>query len=150
MCGRHNCAQASRTVVPWMQPDRMVHYSRVTHLLEDFASAHPDLVVQQPGDTFVAADTVIDLIDEAERRGVGILGLEGFLLNDGDVYPSLDRIADFSVLARSSNFVEKSAAKARELLAGPWHAAPTPSEQMHPAATGRHMVVVVFDESVID
>jgi hypothetical protein len=127
---------------------RMVHYPKVNNLLEDFATAHPDSFVQHGGDTFVAADAVVDLIDEAERRGVGVLGLEGFLLNDGDVYPSLDRIADYSVLARSSNFVAMSSDKARELLAGPWHAAPTPSEQMHPAATGRHMIVVVFDESV--
>jgi hypothetical protein len=32
------------------------------------------------------------------------------------------------------------------LLAGAWREEPTPEDQMHSDASGRHMVVVVFDD----
>lgn len=114
----------------------------MTDVLKEFARSHPEAVVEL-GDIFVRADAAIELIDQAERRGVGILGLEGFLI-DEDIYPSLDRIADFSSLGDASEFVTKSAARARELLNGPWRLPPGPANQMHSEATGQHMIVVCF------
>jgi hypothetical protein len=36
------------------------------------------------------------LIDEANRQGVKVLGLEGFIIGDGGMYSALGHIADFS------------------------------------------------------
>lgn len=90
---------------------------------------------------FVSAERVVELLGEAQALGVGVLGLEGFLIDEGATYPALGRIADFSY-----DTPEKAAQQACELLAGSWADAPTPSDQMNSRATGRHMVAVVLDD----
>jgi hypothetical protein len=65
-------------------------------LIQDFAKDQSDAVVTVGGETFVAAEANPDLVDQAEHHGVGILGLEGFLIDGSTVYPALSRIADFS------------------------------------------------------
>jgi hypothetical protein len=55
-------------------------------LIDDYAAAEPDAVIRRGGESFVAASAAPGLIDRAERRGVAILGLEGFLINDNAVY----------------------------------------------------------------
>jgi hypothetical protein len=113
----------------------------VNDVLEEFARQHPDAVIEL-GEIFVSAEAMVELIGEAEGRGVGVLGLEGFLIDGADVYPSLDRIADFSTLHGSVEFVAQSAARARELLTGPWALRPGPANQMHAEAKGRYMIAV--------
>jgi hypothetical protein len=109
-------------------------------LLADFAAAHPGDVIRRGGEIFLAAEAVPGLIDEAGRQGVKVLGLEGFLISGEQVYPALSRIADFS-----ADPARLSAARARELLTGPWATPPTPADQMHPEAAGRYMIAVVLD-----
>jgi hypothetical protein len=109
-------------------------------LLADFTAAHPGDVIRRGGEIFLAAEAVTGLIDEAERHGVKVLGLEGFLVSDGQVYPALSRIANFS-----ADPAQLSAARSRDLLSGPWASPPTPADQMHPEAAGRYMIAVVLD-----
>jgi len=90
---------------------------------------------------FIAAERVVELIDEAERQSVRVLGLEGFIINDKTAYPALGRIADFS-----NDNPEASAQRARDLLAGAWRQPPTADDQMHSEAVGRHMIAVVLDD----
>jgi len=75
------------------------------------------LVEKRGGETFIAAEVLTELLDEAERRGVGILGLEGFIIGDA-TYPSLSRIADFSTRLKysSADFVRWSCEEARRLV----------------------------------
>jgi len=128
----------------------MVHDPEMADLLENFAAEHPDAVIRHGGEIFVAAEAVSALIAEAEHRGVGILGMEGFLIDGEDVYPSLDRIADFSAGSGSPRSVTESIALAREVLSSSWRLPPGPADQMHPKATGRHMIAVVTADSAID
>jgi hypothetical protein len=69
--------------------------------------------------------------------------LEGFLVSDDAIYPSLtsDR--------RSVEFADRfahAAAEARAVVNGPWHIPPGPDDQMHADATGRHVITVVLAE----
>jgi hypothetical protein len=90
---------------------------------------------------FIEIDAADELISEAERRGIRVLGLEGFLIADDAVYPVLSRVADFSEVADPP----QSAALARELVLGAWRTPPRPGDQMSEEATGRHMLAVLFD-----
>ena len=110
-------------------------------LLDDFADRHDEAVVRRGGEIFVAVEVMDEFISEVERRGVRILGLEGFLIADDATYPSLDRIADFS----DEHDAGRSARWARELIHGDWRAPPRPGDAMHSAASGRYMLVVVLD-----
>ncbi len=108
---------------------------------DEFAASHPNDVVRRDRELFFAAEVVSDLIDRAQRSGVRVLGLEGFIVGDSYVYPALSRIADFS-----SDDIQTGASRARDLLASGWRDPPTSEDQMHPDATGRHMIVVVLEE----
>jgi hypothetical protein len=121
----------------------------VTGLLDDFASRHPTAVIEHAGEVFVAAESAPDLVAEARQRGIGVLGLEGFLIDGDYVYPALSRIADFSRQHHPSepDFVEWSTTEALKILAGPWSSRPAVEDQMHPDAAGRHMIAIVLDES---
>ena len=66
-------------------------------LLAEFALSHAGSIVHRGSETFIDADVVPQLLDEVERRGVRLLGLEGFLIGDEDIFPALSRIADFSL-----------------------------------------------------
>jgi hypothetical protein len=108
-------------------------------LITDFAQARPGDVICHSGETYIKAEAVADLLDQAERHGSTVLGLEGFLISERTVYPALSRVADFS-----GDSGPESIAHARALLAGPWALPPTPADQMHPAATGSHVITVVL------
>jgi len=45
---------------------------------------------------YIDFDAVEPLIDDAERRGLAVLGMEGFMIAEGKAYPSISRLADFS------------------------------------------------------
>ena len=114
----------------------------VTTLYDEVARRRPDAVVRLGSETFVDIDAADEFISEAERQGIRILGLEGFLIAEDAVYPALSRVADFSDVADA----QESAALARALVLGAWRTPPTPADQMSEAASGRHMLDIVLDE----
>lgn len=119
---------------------RSGQYAPATTLHDEFARRRPDAVVRRGGETFVEIDAADELINEAERQGIRISGLEGVLAEDGE-YPALSRIADFS----HATDAQQSAGLARELILGTWRTPPTPADQMSEAASGRHMLAIVLD-----
>ena len=71
-------------------------------VLENFAERWPSEVVHRGGETLVAAEVALELLDEARRQRIQSSGLEGFLIDGEAVYPALSRIADFSALSTQS------------------------------------------------
>jgi hypothetical protein len=110
-------------------------------VLDDFAVARPEAVLRHGDDWFVAAEAAPDLLAEANRLGVKVLGLEGFLIDGDAIYPALSRIADFS-----NDPVEVANRRALALLTGDWSSPPTVLDQISDVASGRHMIAVVLDE----
>jgi hypothetical protein len=105
------------------------------------------LAERRGGEIFVAASAAGDLINEAESSGIGILGMEGFIIGEA-TYPALSRIADFSGgdNQRRPDFVAWSCRQARQLISGPWRSAPDGNvDQIHPHAAGRYMISFVLD-----
>lgn len=80
-----------------------------------------------------------DPIDEAERRGIAVLGFEGFLIDGTAIYPSISRISNYSGLAKDETWD-----RAREDLLSEWRLPPTASDQMHSQAKGRYMLAVTL------
>ena len=111
-------------------------------IVEEFAKRRPEAVVLRGGTTLIEHESVGEIIDEAERRGLRILGLEGFLIDDDGTYPSLERLWDFS---ECNDRVELASAS-RALLEGPWSDPPRPGHGMSARAHGRSMVAIVLDE----
>jgi hypothetical protein len=108
----------------------------------EFMRRHPNSVEKRGGSTFIAVDIAGDFIAEAERKGIGIIGMDGFLISEF-TYPALGRIADFATDGNDSrpDFVAWSCRQARALLAGRWASPPTPAlDQMNPEAVGRYMI----------
>jgi len=110
-------------------------------VLDDFAAARPKDVLREGSEWLVTAEAAPDLIAEANRRSVRVLGLEGFLVETGGTYPALSRVADFS-----KDRQEVANRRALALLAGEWSSAPTPLDQMISEASGRYMIAFVLDE----
>jgi hypothetical protein len=110
-------------------------------LLDDFAAARSGQVTRRQNEWFVDASAAPDLVYEASRRDIKVLGLEGFLIGDGGTYPALSRIADFS-----DDAPEVANRKAIELLTGEWANTPTAADQMSSEASGQHMIAVVLDD----
>ena len=52
----------------------------------DFAATRPGEVIRRGGETYIKAEAVADLLDEAERRGMTVLGMEGFLISGPTIY----------------------------------------------------------------
>jgi len=98
----------------------------VDPLVDRFAAEQTASVVRRSGEIFIDAAACVELIDEAERGGVRVLGLEGFLVDDESVFPALSRVADFS----AESGVATTWERARALLTGPWRTPPTPGDQM--------------------
>jgi hypothetical protein len=107
----------------------------------EFALAHHEDVYQSSGVLFIAFERVGDLIDEAERNEIGVLGFDGFLVDGTAVYPSISRLSDYSDLPKNETW-----RRAREDLAGEWRFPPTIEDQMHPEAKGRYMIDVTLSE----
>ncbi len=109
--------------------------------ISDFATRNSNDVLAKDSEIFIAADIAAAFINEVESRGIGILGIDGFIVGDS-VYPSLSRIADFSTLLENNqaNFVKQSCQAARQLLSGEWKNAPQGTkDQIHTRAAGRYM-----------
>jgi hypothetical protein len=113
----------------------------VRTLLDEFAQQRPEAVVHRGGETFVDIDAAEDLLNEAERRRIRVLGLEGFLVAEDGVYPACGRIADLSEVVDA----QQSASLARDLVRGSWRTLPTAADEMSAEARGRHMLTVVLD-----
>jgi hypothetical protein len=113
----------------------------MSSLESSFARANPDDVYRPGGVLFIAFERVGELIDEAERRGVRVLGFEAFLVDGQDVYPSISRITDYSGLPADETWK-----RARQALEGEWRLPPTSSDQMNSEAKGRYMIAVTLDE----
>jgi hypothetical protein len=56
------------------------------------------------------------LLELCESLGIGVLGVEGFTLNNGDLTPEMDYIADFSSLLNCIDFEAESIRSARKFL----------------------------------
>ena len=72
---------------------RQMWHPAVVGLFDDFAAARPEDVTRRGGDTFIAFEVDPELINEAKRRGIKVLGLESFLVGSDAVYPALSRDA---------------------------------------------------------
>jgi hypothetical protein len=115
----------------------------VHDLIAEIVERRPADAVVRFGDTYLSVDAARDVLDEAERRGVPVLMLEGFLIDGEIVYPALSRTtSDLSAGVTP----QESAAAAKRTLAHSWASAPTPEDQMHPDAVGRHMIVVTLGD----
>jgi hypothetical protein len=115
---------------------------------EDFARRHPNGVEKRGGSILIAVDVAREFINEAEHQGIGIIGMDGFLIGEF-TYPALGRIADFATAGNDarSDFVAWSCGQARALLAGPWRSPPAgEADQMHPEAAGRYMIDFVLTD----
>lgn len=117
------------------------------HLAAQFPEAHfrSGLLV------FFDANVALEIVDHVEAANLAILGIDGFMINELRVYPSLDRVADFSRLHGPDNatFVSRSCDAARALLQGDWAEPPTahPAGQMRPGGEGgRHMIEFTLKE----
>jgi hypothetical protein len=121
-----------------------VEGSAAMNFEEDFVRRHPTGVEKRGGSNYIAFDIAGAFIDDAEHSGIGILGMDGFLIGKL-TYPALSRIADFSRAGEESrpDFVAWSCRQARAVLAGPWRSPPAGAgaeDQIHPEATGRYMI----------
>lgn len=56
------------------------------------------------------------LLDLCEHVGIGVLGIEGFELADGNLYPDMNYIGDFSALLDRDDFQVQSIKSARQFL----------------------------------
>jgi hypothetical protein len=120
-----------------------------SQLLEAFAEAHPNECERRGGEVFVSVEAALRLLDEVERLGVAVLGLEGFVIGEA-TYPALSRIADFSRTPEylQPDFARWSCAEARRVLVGPWSTRPQgQADQIHSDAEGRHMISIVLQDA---
>ncbi|WP_374545013.1 hypothetical protein [Rhodoblastus sp.] len=60
--------------------------------------------------------TAEKLLDLCEHIGVGVLGIEGFILSDQGLIPQMDFIADFSRIYSSPDFEAESVRLSRKFL----------------------------------
>ncbi|MEJ0002746.1 MAG: hypothetical protein WDN30_02820 [Pararobbsia sp.] len=56
------------------------------------------------------------LLELCERLKIGVLGIEGFTLSNGNLCPDMDYIGDFSVLLSYKDFEAESVKSARRFL----------------------------------
>lgn len=110
-------------------------------LIDLIRETFPDELLTRAGETYLTVPAALALLDEAERRDITVLGMEGFLVDEVNdrVFPALGRITDFAGAPPA-----QAVGAARELLDGPWATTPTADDLIHPEARGRHMVVVVL------
>jgi hypothetical protein len=91
------------------------------------------------GEVWVRYEHAGAAIDLAEQASVRLLGMEGFLVGGGNVYPSMSRITDYSAAADPGT----AYAAARALLAGAWVSFP---DDLHGDAKGDYMIDLVVAE----
>jgi len=116
-------------------------------LLQDAERRHPESVVHRGGEIFLSVGVATEVVSDAQRQHIPVLGLEAVLISDADTFPALSRIADFSRTTRhGTDLADWSAAQALSLLNGAWKQPPIPGEQEQLAfdAHGRYMVAIVL------
>lgn len=111
-------------------------------LVDEVETRYPAAIVRRGGVTFLEPFAAAELVELAVERGVRVLGLEGFLVADDAVYPSSERLADFSEASPHD-----AISAARTLIITTWAHPPSPGDQMAERAMGRHMLVVGLDEA---
>jgi hypothetical protein len=55
-------------------------------------------------------DAAISVLDICARKGVRVLGVEGFSVSDGKVIPIMDAIGDFSTASSASQSIQDARA----------------------------------------
>lgn len=88
------------------------------------------------GEVWVRYEDAVAALDLASEHGLRLLGMEGFVVGDVSVYPSLSRIADYSALEEPETAYDL----ARALLIGRWATIP---DDLHREAEGRYMIDLV-------
>lgn len=120
-------------------------------LIAWFGQRHPGEVIVCKAGGFVSAPYATEFVNAAERTGVGILSIEGFLVEAGGVaYPVEGRHRDLLDLDQldCETFVGSSCGAARQILAGVWASDPTPDQtsSLHADVTYRHMIRFILDQ----
>jgi hypothetical protein len=88
------------------------------------------------GEVWVRHEDAVAALDLAREHGLRLLGMEGFVVGDVSVYPSMSRIADYSSLDEPGTAYDH----ARALLIGPWVTIP---DDLHSEAEGHYMIDLV-------
>ena len=101
-------------------------------LLARFDQCH----VTMGGEVWVRYTDAVAAVDLAQECGLRLLGMEGLVVGEGGVYPSMSRIADYS----SPGFVGDPYDRAKTQLRGSWAQLP---DDLHSAAAGEYMIALV-------
>jgi hypothetical protein len=91
------------------------------------------------GEVWVRYEDAVAALDLARERGLPLLGMEGFVVGDVRVYPSMSRIADYSALEEPETAYDH----ARALLIGPWATIP---DDLHSEAEGHYVIDLVVTD----
>lgn len=123
----------------------------MTAFVDRVVAELPGAIYRLHHETYVDASVALEVVQLARAANVVILGIEGFMVKEPNVYPSLDRIADFSRRTESVHgaAVRRSCAEAFDLLTTTWLVPPAgaPEGQMSADGVGgRYMIVFVFGE----
>ncbi len=90
------------------------------------------------GEVWVRYEDAEAAIDLAQKQGLRLLGMEGFVVGES-IHPSMSRIADFSGTDSCGTAYDA----AKTLLIGPWAEVP---DDMHEDATGPYMIDIVVGD----
>lgn len=101
-------------------------------LLARFPGCH----VTPGGEVWVRHADAVAAVDLAQELGLHLLGMEGFVVGQTGVYPSMSRIADYS----GPGFVGNPYDHAKVELTGPWAEVP---DDLHMDAEGDYLIDLV-------
>jgi len=101
-------------------------------LLTRFPACH----VTPGGEVWVPHADAVAAVDLAQELGLQLLGMEGFLVGETGVYPSMSRITDYS----TPRFVGNPYDDAKALLTGDWAEIP---DDLHGDAEGKYLIDLV-------
>jgi hypothetical protein len=88
------------------------------------------------GEVWVRHADAVAAVDLAQELGLHLLGMEGFLVGETGVYPSMSRIADYS----APGFVGNPYDHAKAQLTGGWADVP---DDLHDDAEGDYLIDLV-------
>lgn len=111
------------------------HGSFGRELLARFLGSH----TTPGGEVWVPYEDAIAAVELAQRRGLRLMGMEGFVVGEVNIYPSLSRIADYSKVGEP----DLAYAQARAALLGPWSSIP---DDLHSEAEGRYVIDLAVDD----
>lgn len=90
------------------------------------------------GEVWGRHEDAVAAIDLAQERGLRLLGMEGFVVEES-VYPSMSRIVDYA----SPDYQGSAYDDAKALLIGPWATVPG---DLHGDAEGSYMIDIAVDD----